>query len=317
MITRCCATNYEEIKFKYSRSRAKKRWSCIVRPHLTTSMYPTAIQCGLHPQVAVTVPLSTRRVMTCVRRTSDGDGLMKLLFLHGPPASGKRTVGEVIIHLTGGRLFDNHAAVDFARTVIDFDGPGFWDLVHSARMAALEKAAQHGVGLVVLTSCYSHPEDLPLVEDFERVLARHGDSYSQSSSRAPEKHWRNASARRNVSQGGRWHPRKAWIDACLVGTWFRCPVRIASRSTRIPRRHPTPLRLSLLILTWRTRWEAASNNGRLFYFVCRCCAGFQRSDYSSCGMPAFRRPQGVGVQLLLFLAESNFPNTVGLMDSLL
>jgi hypothetical protein len=26
----------------------------------------------------------------------------------------------------------------------------------------------------VLTSCYSHPEDLPLVEDFERVLARHG-----------------------------------------------------------------------------------------------------------------------------------------------
>jgi hypothetical protein len=99
---------------------------------------------------------------------------MKLLFLHGPPASGKRTIADVIIHLTGGRLFDNHTAVDFARTVLDFDEPGFWDLVHSARMTALEKAAQHGVGLVVLTSCYSHPDDLPLVEDFERVLARHG-----------------------------------------------------------------------------------------------------------------------------------------------
>jgi hypothetical protein len=99
---------------------------------------------------------------------------MKLLFLHGPPASGKRTVAEAIVNLTGGRLFDNHAAVDFARTVLDFDAPGFWDLVHAARMLALEKAAQHGAALVVQTSCYSHPDDLPLVQDFERVLARHG-----------------------------------------------------------------------------------------------------------------------------------------------
>jgi hypothetical protein len=109
-----------------------------------------------------------------VRRTGRGEGLMKLLFLHGPPTSGKRTVAEAVIHLTGGRLFDNHAAVDFARTVLDFDGPGFWDLVHSARLVALEKAARYGAGLVVHTSCYSHPDDLPRVEDFERVLDRHG-----------------------------------------------------------------------------------------------------------------------------------------------
>jgi hypothetical protein len=99
---------------------------------------------------------------------------MKLLFLHGPPASGKRTVAEALVQLTGGRLFDNHAAVDFARTVLDFDATGFWDLVHASRMLALEKAAQHGARLVVQTSCYSHPEDLPLIEDFERVLAHQG-----------------------------------------------------------------------------------------------------------------------------------------------
>ena len=99
---------------------------------------------------------------------------MKLLFLHGAPASGKRTVAQAVVHLTRGRLFDNHAAVDFARTVIDFDAPGFWDLVHSARIIALEKAAAHGVPLVVQTSCYSHPEDLPLLEHFERVLSGHG-----------------------------------------------------------------------------------------------------------------------------------------------
>jgi hypothetical protein len=99
---------------------------------------------------------------------------MNLLFLHGAPASGKRTVAEAVVHLTAGRLFDNHAAVDFARTVLDFDAPGFWDLVHSARIIALEKAVEHGVPLVVLTSCYSHPEDLPLLEHFERVLDHPG-----------------------------------------------------------------------------------------------------------------------------------------------
>jgi hypothetical protein len=99
---------------------------------------------------------------------------MKLLFLHGAPAVGKRTVGEAVVSLVPGRLFDNHAAVDFARTLFDFDGPGFWELVHSARLLALEKAAEHGVPLVVQTSCYSHPVDLSRLEDFERVLARHG-----------------------------------------------------------------------------------------------------------------------------------------------
>ncbi len=99
---------------------------------------------------------------------------MKLLYLHGAPASGKRTIAEAVIQLAGGRMFDNHAAVDFARTVLDFDRPGFWDLVHAARLVALGKAAQYGAGLVVHTSCYSHPDDLPLVVDFERVLAQYG-----------------------------------------------------------------------------------------------------------------------------------------------
>jgi hypothetical protein len=99
---------------------------------------------------------------------------MKLLLLHGAPASGKRTVAEAVVQLTGGRLFDNHVAVDFARAVIDFDRPGFWDLVHSARVLALGKAAQYGAELVLQTSCYSHPEDLPRLEDFERVVAEHG-----------------------------------------------------------------------------------------------------------------------------------------------
>jgi chloramphenicol 3-O-phosphotransferase len=99
---------------------------------------------------------------------------MRLLFLHGAPASGKHTVAQEVARLTGGRLFDNHVAVDFARAIFDFDAPGFWALVHASRMLALEKAARHGVDLLIQTACYSHPEDLPLLEDFERVLGTHG-----------------------------------------------------------------------------------------------------------------------------------------------
>jgi len=99
---------------------------------------------------------------------------MKLLLLHGPPAAGKRTIAEQVVGLAGGRLFDNHVAVDFARSLFEFDAPGFWTLVHRARLTALETAAEQGIPLVVTTCCYSHPEDLPLLEDFEGILARHG-----------------------------------------------------------------------------------------------------------------------------------------------
>jgi hypothetical protein len=99
---------------------------------------------------------------------------MKLLYIHGPPAAGKLTIAKAVVDLTHGRLFDNHAAVDFARTVFDFDAPGFWGLVYSARTIALEKAAKHHVPLVVQTACYADPEDLPRLEDCERILARHG-----------------------------------------------------------------------------------------------------------------------------------------------
>ena len=97
-----------------------------------------------------------------------------LVFLHGPPASGKLTVAKALLRVLPGRLFDNHAAIDLARTLFDFGAPGFWELVHTVRLAALEAAAQHDVPLVAATFCYSEPEDRPLFEQFEAVLAKHG-----------------------------------------------------------------------------------------------------------------------------------------------
>jgi len=100
---------------------------------------------------------------------------MKLLFLHGSPATGKLTVAKSLLRMVPGRLFDNHAAIDLARTLFEFGAPGFWELVHQVRNAALDTAAVNSVALVVTTFCYVEPDDLPLFETFEQIMQRHGD----------------------------------------------------------------------------------------------------------------------------------------------
>jgi hypothetical protein len=99
---------------------------------------------------------------------------MKLLFLHGAPAAGKLTVARALLAMVPGRLSDNHAAIDLARTIFDFGAPGFWELVHHVRCSALDAAARHGVGLLVTTFCYAEPDDRAQYEDFEAAMRRHG-----------------------------------------------------------------------------------------------------------------------------------------------
>ena len=95
---------------------------------------------------------------------------MNLLFLHGAPASGKLTVAKAILDQVQGRLFDNHAAIDLARTVFDFGAPGFWELVHTARLTVMQAASRGGVRLLVTTVCYSEPEDRAAFEQFESIV---------------------------------------------------------------------------------------------------------------------------------------------------
>lgn len=53
----------------------------------------------------------------------------KLVFIHGAPGSGKLTTAKALLSRVDGRLFDNHAAIDIARSVFDFGAAGFWELV--------------------------------------------------------------------------------------------------------------------------------------------------------------------------------------------
>ncbi len=99
---------------------------------------------------------------------------MKLILIHGAPAVGKLTVAKALTQATSSKLFDNHAAIDAALTVFNFGDPGFWELVRTIRLAVLKAALEQNVPLVVMTSCYSAPEDTPDFELFENVIQEHG-----------------------------------------------------------------------------------------------------------------------------------------------
>jgi hypothetical protein len=97
---------------------------------------------------------------------------MKLVFIHGAPAAGKLTTAKALLDRVGGRLFDNHAAIDVARTVFEFGAPGFWELVQATRVLVLEAASERNLPLLVMTFVYADPIDLPTFEQFESVVRR-------------------------------------------------------------------------------------------------------------------------------------------------
>lgn len=81
---------------------------------------------------------------------------MKLVFLHGPPAAGKLTVGRELAARTGSRLFHNHLTVNLALALCDFGTPGFIALREEIWFAAFRRALADGLPVLIFTF---NPED--------------------------------------------------------------------------------------------------------------------------------------------------------------
>ncbi|MEQ9569172.1 MAG: AAA family ATPase [Longimicrobiales bacterium] len=100
---------------------------------------------------------------------------MKLIFLHGPPASGKYTIARVLQETHGVLNFHNHLTIDVAKALFEFGTPEFWALTHRLRRTALAARAEHGAANVVFTNCYSSPHDDATVDALEHeVTSRDG-----------------------------------------------------------------------------------------------------------------------------------------------
>ncbi|QCI66946.1 shikimate kinase [Phreatobacter stygius] len=69
---------------------------------------------------------------------------MQLVFLHGPPASGKLTIARELAGTTGFALFHNHLIVDAVAAVFPFGSDAFVRLREAFWLATLGEAARAG-----------------------------------------------------------------------------------------------------------------------------------------------------------------------------
>src|SRR5688572_13465654 len=84
---------------------------------------------------------------------------MELVFIYGPPAVGKLTVGREMAALTGFKLFHNHLGVNAVQAVFP-KGTESWNrLVGELWVAVLAEAARTGVDLV-MTWAHGAGEDV-------------------------------------------------------------------------------------------------------------------------------------------------------------
>lgn len=147
---------------------------------------------------------------------------MKLIFLHGPPASGKYTIARVL-HASHGVLnFHNHLTIDVAKALFDFGTDQFWDLTHRLRRTALAARAEQGEASVVFTNCYSSPHDDETVAALEQeITSRDGQFIPVFLECSPEE------LRRRVTDPGRKAMRKLHTAQGLdefMRTWNVVPL---------------------------------------------------------------------------------------------
>lgn len=73
---------------------------------------------------------------------------MRLIFIYGPPASGKLTVGRILAERTGIPLFHNHLVVDAVGAVFPFGSTEFVQLREQFWMDTFAAAARSGRSLI-------------------------------------------------------------------------------------------------------------------------------------------------------------------------
>ncbi len=76
---------------------------------------------------------------------------MDFVFVFGPPAVGKMTVGRAVCDLTGFKLFHNHLSIEPILEVFEFGSPPFFRLVAELRRRVIEEAVLADLSGLVFT----------------------------------------------------------------------------------------------------------------------------------------------------------------------
>lgn len=99
---------------------------------------------------------------------------MKFIFIFGPPAVGKMTVGHELEKITQYKLFHNHMTIDMVKNFFELENPSFGKLVHSLRMTFFRGISESDLPGVIFTGAidFEDPESLEFVEDVEKIFSK-------------------------------------------------------------------------------------------------------------------------------------------------
>jgi shikimate kinase len=83
-----------------------------------------------------------------VSKLGNGEEIMELVFIYGPAAVGKLTIGRELAQRTGFRLFHNHLVVDAVMAVFEFGSASFMKLREQIWLSVFQEAAQQKVSVI-------------------------------------------------------------------------------------------------------------------------------------------------------------------------
>jgi hypothetical protein len=99
-----------------------------------------------------------------------------LLFVVGPPAVGKMSVGQAIAERTGLRLFHNHISIELALRYFDFGTAAFHRIDGAIRRLVIEEVAASDLPGLVFTYVWAFnlPADQAQVEEYAKPFRDRG-----------------------------------------------------------------------------------------------------------------------------------------------
>jgi hypothetical protein len=99
-----------------------------------------------------------------------------LIFLIGPPAVGKMTVGHELARRTGLKLFHNHQTIELVLNFFPFGSPPFDRLVREFRRRIFEEVAASDAPGLIFTYVWAFDlaEDDEFVAEFASIFERRG-----------------------------------------------------------------------------------------------------------------------------------------------
>jgi len=119
---------------------------------------------------------------------NEGKHVPTLVFIFGPGAVGKMTVGTELAARTGLRLFHNHHTIDLAVRFFPFGTPPFGRLVGEFRQRIMEEVAASDLPGLIFTyvRAFDHEADEREVEGYTSIFRQRGGAVFFVELQAPQ-----------------------------------------------------------------------------------------------------------------------------------